>query len=113
MLAPSAPSGRTRRAYRKDTLVLETEHEVQGGAVRVTDFMTPRRGQARVVRLVEGLRGAVPMRSDVSLRFDYGQAVPWLRPMRTGFNAVAGADAVELRTDAPVEIHTGTATSTF
>jgi len=112
-LGPQATPVRTTRRYKGDTLVLETEHVTDTGAVRVTDFMTPRRGQARVVRLVEGLRGSVPMRSEVSLRFDYGQAVPWLRPMRTGFSAVAGADAVELRTDAPVEIHTGTATSTF
>ena len=49
------------------------------GAVRVTDFMTPRRAQARVVRIIEGLRGVVPMRSELLLRFDYGLAVPWLR----------------------------------
>ena len=53
LLSPSEPF-RTRRAYRPDSLVLETEYEVDSGAVRVTDFMTPRRGQARVVRLVEG-----------------------------------------------------------
>jgi GH15 family glucan-1,4-alpha-glucosidase len=110
LLAPSALS-RTRRAYRKDTLVLETEHETDTGAVRVTDFMTPRRGQARVVRLVEGLRGAVPMHMELNLRFDYGVAVPWLRPGKRSVTAVAGPDAVVLRTDVPLEVATGIVTA--
>jgi GH15 family glucan-1,4-alpha-glucosidase len=113
LLAPSAPSWRTRRAYRKDTLVLETEHEAEGGAVRIIDFMTPRRGPARVVRLVEGLRGAVPMQLELLLRFDYGAAIPWLRPGRHGFSAVAGPDAVELRTEVPLTIQTGSVTADF
>jgi GH15 family glucan-1,4-alpha-glucosidase len=110
LLSPS-PRFRTRRTYRRDTLVLESEHEVDGGAVRVTDFMTPRRGQARVVRLVEGIRGSVPMHMELCLRFDYGSAVPWLRPGRRGVTAVAGPDAVELRSDVPVEVSTGLVTA--
>jgi GH15 family glucan-1,4-alpha-glucosidase len=81
--------------------------------VRVTDFMTPRRAQARVVRIVEGVRGAVRMRSDLNLRFDYGLAVPWLRPGRRLVTAVAGPDAVDLRTDAPIDVTTGSVTSEF
>jgi GH15 family glucan-1,4-alpha-glucosidase len=112
LLAPTEQF-RTRRAYRNDTLVLETEHAVDGGTVRVTEFMTPRRGQARVVRLVEGLTGVVSMRSELALRFDYGLAVPWLREGRHGVTAVAGPDAVELRTEAPLDVVTGTVTSDF
>lgn len=112
LLAPSTQF-RTRRRYREDTLVLDTEHEVDGGAVRVTDFMTPRRGQARVIRLVEGVRGTVPMRMELLLRFDYGIAVPWLRPGRRTVSAVAGPDAVELRTDVPLEVATGTVSADF
>ena len=112
LLAPSIPA-RTRRSYREDTLVLETDHAVDGGMVRVTEFMTPRRGQARVVRLVEGIYGVVPMRTELRLRFDYGLAVPWLRPGRRTVSAVAGPDAVELRTDVAVDVATGTVTSEF
>ena len=104
---------KTRRAYRPNTLVLDSEHEVGSGTVRVTDFMTPRRAQARVVRIVEGVRGAVRMRSDLNLRFDYGLAVPWLRPGRRLVTAVAGPDAVDLRTDAPIDVTTGSVTSEF
>ena len=104
---------KTRRAYRPNTLVLDSEHEVGSGLVRVTDFMTPRRAQARVVRIVEGVRGAVRMRSDLNLRFDYGLAVPWLRPGRRLVTAVAGPDAVDLRTEAPIDVTTGSVTSEF
>src|SRR3990172_8536649 len=104
---------KTRRRYRPETLVLDSEHAVDSGAVRVTDFMTPRRAQARVVRVVEGLRGSVAMRSDLNLRFDYGLAVPWLRPGRRLVTAVAGPDAVDLRTDAPIDVTTGSVTSEF
>ncbi|HEY7478272.1 MAG TPA: glycoside hydrolase family 15 protein [Actinomycetota bacterium] len=113
LLAPEAPPTRTTRRYREGTLVLETEHEVDGGAVRVVDLMSPRRGPARVIRLVEGLRGTVAMRSELLLRFDYGLAVPWLRPVRHGVAAVAGPDAVELRTEAPLDIRMGRVTSDF
>ena len=104
---------RTRRKYRHDALVLETEHAVEGGRVRVTDFMTPRRAQARVVRLVEGLEGVVPMISELHLRFDYGLAVPWLRPGRDRTSAMAGPDAVELRADVPTDVTTGTLKNEF
>jgi GH15 family glucan-1,4-alpha-glucosidase len=112
LLAPSGPF-RTRRRYVHDTLVLETEHETETGAVLVTDFMTPRRAQARVVRLVRGLRGVVSMRSEMLLRFDYGLAIPWLREGRGKVTAVAGPDAVELRTTVPVDVSTGAVASEF
>jgi GH15 family glucan-1,4-alpha-glucosidase len=112
LLAPT-DRFRTRRHYRGDTLVLETEHEVASGIVRVTEFMTPRRAQARVVRLVEGVRGIVPMHMELDLRFDYGVAVPWLRPGRRSVTAVAGPDAVELRSDVPVDVVTGVVGADF
>jgi GH15 family glucan-1,4-alpha-glucosidase len=112
LLAPVEPV-RARRRYRADTLVLDTEHETRNGAIRVTDFMTPRRGQARVVRIVEGLRGEVAVQSELALRFDYGLAVPWLRETAHGALAVAGPDAVLLRTDVPTDVTTGTVRSEF
>jgi len=75
-IAPTEPF-RTRRRYRPDTLVLDTEHETASGAVRITDFMTPRRAQARVVRIIEGLRdgnGTEHSRSRSVARIDYDAA---------------------------------------
>ena len=42
LLAPEGEVRSVRRQYRPGTLVLETEFETDGGAVRVTDFMPPR-----------------------------------------------------------------------
>lgn len=53
-----SPAGRpvcTRRRYRGDTLVLETEWETTSGAVRVIDFMPPRDEAPDIVRIVEGI----------------------------------------------------------
>jgi GH15 family glucan-1,4-alpha-glucosidase len=99
LLGPRGDDVRTTRRYRGDTLVLETEHETPDGTVRVIDCMPPRRHEADVLRIVEGVSGAVPMRMDLRLRFDYGSIVPWVRRMPGGLRAVAGPDAVELWTD--------------
>ena len=44
----------TRRRYRPDTLVLETEFDTATGTVRITDCMPVREEHPQVVRLVEG-----------------------------------------------------------
>jgi GH15 family glucan-1,4-alpha-glucosidase len=40
---------------------------------------------------------------ELTLRFNYGQAVPWVRRRDYGLSAVAGPDAVELHTSVPLE----------
>src|SRR5262245_24762502 len=45
LLAPAAEAVRSRRRYRPDTLILETEFETETGVVRLTDFMPPRKGE--------------------------------------------------------------------
>lgn len=101
-IAPAGAGRCTRRAYRPDTLVLDSEWETGGGAVRVTDFMPPRAQFPCLIRVVEGLRGAVPVRSELRLRFHQGRVVPWIRDTGPGVLAVAGPDAVWLSTDTPV-----------
>jgi len=93
----------TRRRYRGDSLILETEIETKSGAVRLIDFMPPRGENPDIVRIVEGLRGRVSMQMELVVRFDYGQIVPWVR-RRTrydGLEAIAGPDGLILRT--PIE----------
>ncbi|MFE9444705.1 glycoside hydrolase family 15 protein [Streptomyces sp. NPDC006602] len=100
-----SPVGRgpcTRRAYRPDTLVLESEWETATGTVRVTDFMPPRTQVPCIVRVVEGLSGSVSMRSELRLRFHHGRVVPWIRGIDNCTVAVAGPDAVWLNVDCPV-----------
>ncbi len=88
----------TRRCYRGDTLILETEIETAEGAVRLIDFMPPRGENPDIVRIVEGLRGKVRMKMDLTIRFDYGHIIPWVRKKHGGLEAIAGPDALILRT---------------
>jgi GH15 family glucan-1,4-alpha-glucosidase len=97
-LAPAASSVATRRSYRGETLVLESEWDTPEGTVRVIDCMPPRNESAAVVRVVEGVTGRVPMRMDLILRFDYGHVVLWVRQQDEDLTAIAGPDAVWLRT---------------
>ena len=114
LLAPAAEVRSSTRRYRPGTLVLETEFEVDDGAVRVIDFM-PRRGRGapRVMRIVEGLRGRVPMRTELALRPDYGSIKPWVEHASDGVVASAGPDAFRLSTPLPLEIEDGTAHADF
>jgi GH15 family glucan-1,4-alpha-glucosidase len=103
LMEPNAPVVHTRRRYREDTLVLETEWETRDGAVRVIDFMPPRGTAPDIVRIVEGVRGRVEMHTELVIRFDYGAVVPWVRRIDGDARvAVAGPDALCLRT--PVDV---------
>jgi GH15 family glucan-1,4-alpha-glucosidase len=102
LLAPATEVRAVRRRYRPGTLVLETEYEVEGGAVTVVDCMPPRTDVPDVLRLVVATRGRVPMRMQLVIRFDYGSIVPWVRRMDGGIRAIAGPDTILLRT--PVEL---------
>ena len=99
--APDGEIKTTRRCYRGDTLILETEIETADGAVRLIDFMPPRGKNPDIVRIIEGLRGNVRMKMDLIIRFDYGQIIPWVRKEHGGLEAIAGPDALILRT--PIE----------
>jgi GH15 family glucan-1,4-alpha-glucosidase len=99
LIAPTA-GGTTSRRYLHDTMVLETTWENDEGAVRVLDFMPPRGVAPDVVRIVEGLRGSVELRSELIIRFDYGSIVPWVRRIDDDRVAIAGPDALYLRTPA-------------
>ncbi len=100
-IAPESGGTCTSRRYIDDTLVLETEWVTPEGTIRVIDLMPPRGHAPDVVRIVEGVSGAVAVRSTLRLRFDYGRVVPWVRHHADQMIAVAGPDAVRLRTPVP------------
>jgi GH15 family glucan-1,4-alpha-glucosidase len=91
------------RRYRGETLILETEIETASGAVRLIDFMPPRGENPDLIRIVEGIRGEVPLEMELIIRFDYGHIVPWVRKRHGGLEALAGPDGLILR--APIETH--------
>ncbi|MEM5387596.1 glycoside hydrolase family 15 protein [Paraburkholderia phymatum] len=94
----------TRRRYRGETLILETDFETPDGAVTLIDFMPPGNGWSEMIRIVVGKRGTVKMRMELVLRFDYGFSIPWVSRLTrdSGIKAIAGPDTVALRT--PVDL---------
>ncbi len=103
-IAPSAEAGAItgcHRRYVADTLVLETEMDTAEGTIRVTDCMPIREGSPQVVRVVECLRGTVPVRMELAVRFSYGQALPWVSQHSGLLTAIAGPDALALWTRLP------------
>ncbi len=113
LLAPAAGGRAQRRKYRDDTLVLETEFETEEGAVRVIDCMPVRGRNVEVLRLVEGIRGHVPMRSELVTRFDYGSVLPWIEEIDDGVLVVAGPDAMALHTTIAIRLEDAHAVSEF
>jgi GH15 family glucan-1,4-alpha-glucosidase len=96
-LEPDLPYAVTRR-YVPNTNVLETTFTTSAGVVRITDALLlhgPGLAPLReLVRLVEGLSGATPMRWSVEPRFGYA-ASPVSIASRDGVTiAASGSDAI-------------------
>jgi hypothetical protein len=75
----------------------------------------PRRGEGppRIMRIVQGLKGRVPIRMELALRPDYASIVPWTEAVPDGALATAGPDAFHLTTSVPLEVKDGTIRSDF
>jgi GH15 family glucan-1,4-alpha-glucosidase len=102
-IRPAAEVRSVTRRYRPDTLILETEIACEGGRVRIIDFMPPGESKEHdVIRIVEGIEGAVPMHADLKVRFAYGHLIPWIHSDRHHATLTSGPDALAL--DSPVEL---------
>jgi GH15 family glucan-1,4-alpha-glucosidase len=95
--ADEAPT--VSRSYREDTMILETLFETTGGAFAIIDFM-PIGFPSSLIRIVEGRRGRSAVIMNMTLRFDYGSAIPWVTRLddKHGLVAIAGPNLVVLRT---------------
>ncbi len=88
------------RSYLDDSLVLETVVSGPRGEARLTDCFLMRDAEAagparHIVRVIDGVRGAVDLELRIAPRFDYGQVRPWIR--RHGkrlHSAIGGNDAI-------------------
>lgn len=111
LLAPQGGIKQIRRRYSDHTLLLETEFETESGVVTVIDFMPIAEGGARgdLIRIAKCIRGTVPMRTELRLRFDYGRTIPWVRRRDYGLSAVSGPIAIAFIT--PVELRSEDYTS--
>ena len=115
LIAPQGERHSVKRRYREGTLILETEFVTESGAVTLIDFMpvAERRDQLDLIRIVTGTRGSVAMQMEILLRFDYGHVVPWVRRRPYGLNAIAGPDAIQLRTPVKLQSRDFTTRSEF
>jgi carbohydrate kinase (thermoresistant glucokinase family) len=104
-IRPADTTARVVRAYRDDTMVLETVFETADGRVALIDFMPIGHPNSSLIRLVQGQRGKVAMRLHLALRFDYGTTVPWVtrQDETSGLRAVAGPSQVVLRAPVPLQ----------
>lgn len=89
----------TDRAYIENTLVLETIHHTADGTVAVIDAMVPSGTDHRMIRIVEGRTGTVRLSTKLVIRFDYGSIIPWVTSTDGELHAIAGPDALVLRSD--------------
>jgi GH15 family glucan-1,4-alpha-glucosidase len=104
-LAPAGAARCTSRAYERDSFVLVTRWETPTGVAEVVDLMPHGDRRADVIRRVRGVSGTVSMEQVLRIRFDYADAVPWIRQVheeglrreRGTLLAVAGPDAIVVR----------------
>ncbi len=108
-IAPAGQVKSVKRQYIDRSMVLETSFLTDEGEATIVDFMPPRTRKEEtdisdLVRLVTCRRGQVAMEMELILRFDYGQAVPWVEKLDdgSGITGVAGPDRVILRSSVPV-----------
>ncbi|MFI6415590.1 glycoside hydrolase family 15 protein [Streptomyces sp. NPDC050585] len=106
-LAPEGGGVCASRAYRDETLVLDTRWTTVSGSVTVTDFMPPRAFFPCLVRIVQGTAGTVTLQGELKPRFHHGRVVPWVRVVEDRTVAVAGPDALWLQADRGVRLRTG------
>ena len=121
-IAPSVPCTATRR-YLEATNVLETTFETSDGVVKLIDCMpvpreAERRGTLRplrqILRIIEGVRGEVPMQLHFVPRPRFGTIAPTLQ--RVHEQVVLGdwgAKLLHLRSDLPLPLLPDRVETTF
>lgn len=114
-MAPQDRDVRLSRRYRPGTFILETSMATAAGQVTVIDFIALPDGEDRhrLVRLVQGDRGRVMMRTEIRFRFGYGAYCPWVQSRDDSVFAVAGPDAVRMTSSVPLENAHFTSTAEF
>ncbi|MFI7210165.1 glycoside hydrolase family 15 protein [Micromonospora maritima] len=121
-IRPEGESTSTR-AYLNDTLVLRTVFTTATGTAAVTDTLALEPGargheiglrSPRVLaRVVEGLSGEVPMRTDYVPRFEYGRVRAYLVERDGVISAAAGVCRLDLRADVPLTLTDAAAVGRF
>ncbi|HEY6707483.1 MAG TPA: glycoside hydrolase family 15 protein [Actinomycetota bacterium] len=97
------------RRYLDEGLVLETTFRGPSGEAQLLDCFTMCRGGAhqpyrQLLRVVEGVRGWLPIQFHAAIRFDYGEVQPWVKRRGVGvYTAIGGNDGMLVSSDADLE----------
>jgi len=121
-IAPSV-SYEVERRYIPDTMVLETEFQLSGGTVRLTDalVLSPEVGSEEIgadspptiVRVVECLEGEAPMRCIIAPRPEYGMTEPYLTPAKGGLISMGGPVLLSITWPFETELPSSTKSERF
>lgn len=109
-IAPQAGDCRVTRDYRDATLILDTEFASDNAAVRVTDCFVmsdqPQLyGRYCLLRVVEGLRGRMPLAIDIQPRFDCGEIIPHVTDVGDGLYTAFGSNkGLVIQSDCPLDV---------
>lgn len=95
----------TKRSYFKDTMVLETIFSTSTGSCRLIDCMLMENESPTLIRTIEGIEGEVDLEFKLTMRFDYGSIIPWVRRNSddSGITAIAGPEAITIYS--PIPLH--------
>lgn len=103
---PAGADRCTDRHYDGDSFTLVTRWVTERGEIEVVDLMPMGSHRADVVRRVRGVRGTVRVEQVLRVRFDYAEALPWIRQSESeggsgeyqhALIAVAGPDSIVVR----------------
>jgi GH15 family glucan-1,4-alpha-glucosidase len=121
-IAPAGPFTAERR-YVPGTLVIETTFTTAAGSLRLTDAMAFADGQRghdvgrdaphEVLRLVEGISGAVELDVELAPRPEYGLVRPLFRMEEPGGRTFGGPNQIAVSAGVPVTVEDSTLRARF
>lgn len=103
-IVPALPYEVSRR-YLEDTLILETTFSNPDSEIRLLDCFPMHPGgehqpYRQILRIVEGIRGTMELRLNISPCFDYGAVKPWIRQRGDNhYIAIGGSDGLLISGD--------------
>lgn len=108
-IRPQGDDWQATREYLAGSLVLVTTFKTHDAEIRVTDLFPMREGGRhrpyhQLLRIVEGVRGAMSVDARVAPRFDFGVIKPWIRSHSQNiFTAVGGNSGMVITGDLPLQ----------